>query len=323
LPGRADTAHRGRVSTLTRQRIGWTDLPDHVRSAVERILGDRVVEAVSQSGGYSPGSADRVRTATGRRAFVKAVSPAQNPDSPRFHRAEARISAALPASAPAPRLLGCHDDGDWVALVFDDVDGRHPVTPWRDDELAAVLSALETMAGALTPSPVADAPAAAETLGYDFAGWERIAADPPARLDPWVAAHLDELRAAAAYGIAALTGDTLCHVDIRADNLLVDATGAVTVVDWPWACRGPAWLDTALLLVNVRLHGGHDTEALLRRLPLTADVDPDALTGAYAGLAGFFTDAARRPAPAGIPTVRAFQQAQADALLPWVAARLR
>ncbi|MEU7584814.1 phosphotransferase [Micromonospora sp. NPDC049230] len=142
-------------------------------------------------------------------------------------------------------------------------------------------------------------------------------------LDPWVRGHLDQLRAAADRGVAALAGDTLCHVDVRADNLLLDATGRVHVVDWPWACRGPAWLDTALLLVNVRLHGGHDTEALLRRLRLTAEVDPIALTGVYAGLAGFFADSARRPPPHGIPTVRAFQQAQADALLPWLAARLR
>ncbi|MET7709314.1 hypothetical protein [Micromonospora sp. NPDC005413] len=42
----------------------------------------------------------------------------------------------------------------------------------------------------------------------------------------------------------------------------------------------------------------------------------------YAGLAGFFTDGARRPPPPGIPTVRAFQQAQADALLPWLAQRI-
>ncbi|WP_406071968.1 phosphotransferase [Micromonospora sp. NBC_01638] len=304
-------------------RIGWADLPERVRASVQDIIGDRVVEAVSQPGGYSPGTADRVRTATGLRAFVKAISPAQNPDSPTMHRAEARTAAALPASAPTPRLLGCHDDGEWVALVFSDVDGRHPATPWQADELTRVLNALEVMAAALTPSPVTDVPTAAELLAQDFAGWHRIAADPPDLLDPWAREHLDQLRAAADQGLAALTGDTLCHVDVRADNLLLDATGTVTVVDWPWACRGPAWLDTALLLVNVRLHGGHDTEALLRRLPLTAEVDPIALSGVYAGLAGFFADSARRPPPPGIPTVRAFQQAQAHALLPWLAARLR
>ncbi|PWU60395.1 aminoglycoside phosphotransferase [Micromonospora globispora] len=310
------------MASATKTRIGWLDLPPHVRAAVEEILGDRVVEAVSQSGGYSPGTADRVRTAAGRRAFVKAVSPAQNDRSPGMHRAEARIAAALPPYAPAPRLLGSHDDGDWVALVFTDVEGRHPATPWVAGELDAVLTALATMATALTPTPITAVPTAAEQLAYDFAGWRRIAEDRPADLDPWARAHLSELVAAAEWGVAALAGNTLCHLDVRADNLLIGPDRAVTVVDWPWACRGPAWLDTVLLLVNVRLHGGHDTEALLHRLPVTADVDPAAVTGVLAGLAGFFLDGARQPPPVGIPTVRAFQRAQGDAVLPWVARRL-
>ena len=80
----------------TGQRIGWADLPEHVRVAVQDILGGPVVTATSQPGGFSPGTADRVVTASGRRAFVKAVSPAQNPESPGMHRQEARITAALP-----------------------------------------------------------------------------------------------------------------------------------------------------------------------------------------------------------------------------------
>ncbi|BCL13165.1 phosphotransferase [Micromonospora sagamiensis] len=311
------------MNATTNSRIGWTDLPAGVRVAVERIIGGEVVAAVSQPGGFSPGTADRVRTADGRRAFVKAVSSAQNDRSPHVHRQEARNVAALPAHAPVPRLLGCHDDSTWVALVYADVDGRHPVTPWHADELAAVQDTLVVLAGVLTPAPAAHAPTAAENLGYDFAGWHRIAADPPEDLAPWARGHLAALCAAADRGLAALAGDTLCHLDVRADNLLVDAAGRVTVVDWPWACRGPAWLDSVLLLINVALYGGHDPEALLRAGPLTADVDPDAVTGVLAGFAGFFLDAARQPAPAGIPTVRTFQRAQADALLPWLAHRLR
>ncbi|MDG4796372.1 aminoglycoside phosphotransferase family protein [Micromonospora sp. WMMD1082] len=310
------------MEVSAKNRLRWAELPEDVRSAVEEIIGGRVVEAVSQPGGYSPGTADRVRTADGRRAFVKAASPAQNPDTPRMHRAEARITAALPGYAPTPRLLGCHDDGYWVALVLTDVDGRHPATPWRADELDAVLAALATMADALTPVALPQVPPIAERLAGDFTGWRRVAADPPPDLHPWARAHLDELCAVTERALTRLTGDTLCHVDVRADNLLVDATGRVTVVDWPWAAHGPAWLDTAMLLLDVRLHGGHDTEALLRRLPLTADADPDAVTGLYAGLAGFFTDRARRPPPPGIPTLRPFQQAQSDALLPWLAHRL-
>ncbi|MFU8850025.1 aminoglycoside phosphotransferase family protein [Micromonospora sp. SL1-18] len=310
------------MTSATKSRIRWSDLPGPVRAAVEEILGDRVVEAVSQQGGFSPGTADRVRTAGGRRAFVKAVSPAQNDRSPRLHRTEALIAAALPPTVPAPRLLGSYDDGDWVALVFTDVEGRHPVTPWDAGELTAVLSTLETMADALTPASIAAAPTAAEQLAADFAGWRRIAADPPADLDPWARTRLPELRAAADRGLAALAGATLCHLDIRADNLLIGPDGTVSVVDWPWACRGPAWLDSLMILVNVQVYGGHDPEALLRDLPLAAGVDPADLTGVLAGFTGFFLDGSRLPAPPGIPTVRAFQRTQGDALLRWLVRRL-
>ena len=60
-------------------RVAWADLPARVRDVVEEILGAPVVEAVSQPGGFSPGSADRVRTADGRRAFVKAVAGVGEP----------------------------------------------------------------------------------------------------------------------------------------------------------------------------------------------------------------------------------------------------
>ncbi|MFG1715442.1 phosphotransferase family protein [Micromonospora sp. NPDC049203] len=308
---------------MTKIRLHWPELPAHVRDAVEAVLGDRVVAAVSQPGGFSPGTADRVRTAGGGRAFVKAVSPAQNDRSPGLYRAEARITAALPPGAPAPRLLGSYDDGDWIALVLTDVEGRHPATPWRADELAAVLCTLEAMAAALTPAPAGvSVPTAAELLAHDFGGWRRLAADPPAGLDPWARSHLPELCAAADRGLAALTGDTLCHVDVRADNLLLGPDGSVTVVDWPWACRGPAWLDTLLTVVNVQVYGGHDPDALLAARRLTADVDAADLTGVLAGFTGFFLDGARQPPPPGIPTVRAFQRLQGESLLPWLTHRL-
>jgi aminoglycoside phosphotransferase (APT) family kinase protein len=288
---------------------------------VEAIVGGAVVEAVSQTGGFSPGTADRVRTADGRRAFVKAVSPALNEHSPELHRREAKVTAVLPAHVPAPRLLGCYDDGTWVALVLQDIEGRHPTTPWLPDELRRVLAVLDDLARSLTPAPLPALASAADTLAGDFAGWRRIAADPPADLHPWAAPRLEELCALADRGLAALVGDTLVHTDIRADNLLLGPDGTVTVVDWPWACRGPAWLDTLLLLVNVRLFGGHDTHALLADRAAVTGADPEDLIAVLAALAGFFADTARQPSPLGLPTVRAFQQAQADAILAWLSER--
>lgn len=298
----------------TGARIRWADLPDHVRHAVEEILQSEVVAAESQPGGFSPGTADRVVTANGHRAFVKAVSPAQNPDSPGMHRNEARITAALPPATPAPKLLGSYDDGEWIAMVLTDVEGRHPATPWEQGELRAVMATLDTMATILTPSPIADVPTASEWLGDDLKGWRRVAADPPAGLDPRVLARLPELIDRGDHAVGAVGGDTLVHLDVRADNLLIGPAGEVTVVDWPWGCRGPRWLDRVLLLINVRLYGGHDCEQLLKGI----DGDLDDMRSVLIALAGYFVDRARTPPPPGLPTVRAFQQAQADALLSWL-----
>lgn len=67
-------------------------------------MGAPVVSAVSQASGYSPGSADRLRLADGRRVFVKAVSAEVNPDSIAIHRREA--DDVLPYDL---------DTNDWVA----------------------------------------------------------------------------------------------------------------------------------------------------------------------------------------------------------------
>jgi hypothetical protein len=76
-------------------RIGWFDLPAHVRAGIE--------------------------------AFIKAVGTPLNPESPAMHRSEARILAQLPLDFPAPQLLGTYDDGTWVAL--DDLSRRGTPAP--------------------------------------------------------------------------------------------------------------------------------------------------------------------------------------------------
>ncbi|MFI6073430.1 phosphotransferase [Actinoplanes sp. NPDC051343] len=302
------------MSTPT--RITWADLPPEIQARAEQVVGDQVVEARSQTQGYSPGTADRVRTAGGRRAFVKAVSPAINEHSAILARQELRITAALPERAPTPRMIGGFDTGDWVVLILEDIAGRHPGLPWSDADIDTVLTGLDDLAAALTPSPLPDVPRAADHLARDFAGWERIDADPPADLDSWVRAGLPALRASAARGLAATaSGDTLAHCDIRADNILVRDDGRPIFVDWPWGCVGPAWLDRLLLAVNVLVNGG-TADRLLTGL------DPEVVTGVVAGLTGFFLHTSRTPPPPGIPTVRAFQRAQADALLPWLRGRL-
>ncbi|BBH66450.1 hypothetical protein ACTI_31350 [Actinoplanes sp. OR16] len=296
-------------------RIGWADLPGDIRARIEATLESPVVEAVSQSGGFSPGTADRVRTEKGR-AFVKAVSPAINAASATMARREARITAALPADAPVPRFIDFFDTGDWVVLILEDIAGAHPRTPWLKHEIDAAAAALADLAQALTPAPALDLPRVTDHVADDFRCWDKVAAAPPDDLDPWLVDHLDALRAASAHGLAAISeGDTLAHCDVRADNLLVRPDGRVMIVDWPWGSIGPAWLDTVMLAMNVLVHGG-DPDGLLR------GIDPAAVTGVVAGFTGYFHHRSRMPPPPGLPTVRAFQRFQGDALVPWLRTRI-
>src|SRR5438552_9414070 len=191
---------------------------------VER-MGSSVASAVDRPGGFSPGVAARLRLADGRRLFIKAVSSSLNPESPQMHRAEARIAGGLPPSVPSPRLLWSYDDGEWVALAFDDIDGRPPILPWRKEELERVLHAVTELSQTLTPSPVA-APPVAEVLGPLFTGWRREhqatkEGRTPPGLDPWAARNLERLVALETHWEEAARGDTLLHADLRADNLLL------------------------------------------------------------------------------------------------------
>lgn len=305
----------------TGARLQWRQLPSPVRAAVEDWLDSRIVSAVTQPTGFSPGVAARLQTAGGRRVFVKAVGPEPNPTCPEVHRREARIVSQLPKSAPVPRLLWSYDEGKdgWVLLLFEDIEGRHPREPWQDEELNRVLATLRQLAVLLTPAPIT--PISAGTrFERSICGWRALQREAPAALDDWSRRHLDRLAALEASVREAVSGDTLVHFDVRADNLLLTPE-RVFVVDWPHACVGPAWVDLVCFAPSVTMQGGPPPEELLHRYLADRTTDPDAITAAVASLAGFFTARALQPPPPGLPTVRAFQAAQGVVARRWVAQR--
>lgn len=302
-------------------RVAWAGLPAEVRAGVGAILGEPVVEAATQPGGYSPGSADRLRLTSGRRVFVKAVSGEVNATSAALHRREAAVTAALPPGLPVPRLLGAYDDGTWVALVLTDVDGRHPHLPWTGPELELVLDALAEIAVRTVPEGL-ELPRSGDSLRGAFMGWEKLRRRPLDGLDPWAAGNLDVLVELAGHGTQSMAGEALVHGDLRADNVLL-AGGSAVLVDWPYASRGAAWLDSLSILIDVNTDSPRGrAEAVLGTRPVFFGVAPRAVTGVLAGWAGYFMDMSRRPDPPGIPTLRVFQRRQADALLAWLRLRL-
>jgi aminoglycoside phosphotransferase (APT) family kinase protein len=303
-------------------RTRWSELPPEIHSEVARVLGGDIVEAVSQNTGFSPGSADRVRTEAGRRAFVKAVSRHRNPDSIGMHRREVTVMRALPSAVRAPRLLGSFDNGEWVALVLEDLPGRHPGSANDGSDVFAVLAAVESLPLARGGDMPA-LPEASDELADDFAGLSKLRAEGATHdLPSWVQQNLDALEASANHGSAAVGGDYLVHLDCRADNVLIDDSGNAWIVDWPWAAIGAHWLDGLTYLLDARLRGERlDAEAILREHPLFAGVPRADIDAVLAGLMGLFFERGRLPAPLSMPTLRRFQLDQALAAMAWLQER--
>jgi hypothetical protein len=92
-------------------------------------------------------------------------------------------------------------------------------------------------------------------------------------------------------------------------------------VDWPWASRAAPWFDLVCMLPSVEMQGGSPAEQVLARHPLVQGTDPDAITAVVAALAGMFGWLGGLPPPPGLPTLRAFQRAQAEIAVGWLQAR--
>ena len=153
----------------------------------------------------------------------------------------------------------------------------------------------------------------------EFNGWQETAASgsAPAGLDPWCVRNLDGLADLESRWVDAASGDTLLHLDLRADNMLV-ADDRVWLVDWPWAARGAPAFDLVAFAPSVAMQGGPEPRDLLAMSRYGRQADPDAVTVLAATITGYFlTHALRAPDP-GLPTVRAFQAAQGAVALRWL-----
>lgn len=309
-------------------RLAWADLPRPVRRRIAELAGAEVVSEASATSGFSPGYASVLELADGTDVFVKAVSPEQNAGSPALARAEIEVAGALPAGVRAPELLWHDDDGTWVVSGFDAIEGRPPEVPWTPQELTRVLAAVADLAEAGTPSP-SGLPHVGERLAGVLGGWDRLA-DDGAAIDravalvgvhgPWLREHLDTLHEWAATAPDAVTGRTLLHNDLRADNVMLGNDDTVWFIDWPHAARdGARWFDLLAMLPSVAMQGGGDPAEIFWSHPNARDADRDAVRAALAAVAGFFVEAAVRPAPLGLSNLRPFQAAQGIAALEWLA----
>lgn len=289
----------------------WSSLPSNVRQWVEQALGGQVVRAATQKNGFSSGSADRIQTANGRRAFVKAVSRARNAGTFILHRREASDLQILPPQIRVPQFLGAFDDDEWVALLLAEVDGEHPGGQ-RGADIPAVLDALAALP--VASGRLSTLPRLRDELADDFDGWARLVADgADSTLPPPALKLRNRMIDASAGALDAVDGNYLVHLDCRADNVLLDRSGAAWILDWPWAAVGASWFDGLTYLLDVVMRAEPvDVDGYLGH-PVFDGMAPADADAVLAALVGNWYDKARQPAPLDMPTIRAFQKAEADA----------
>ena len=300
----------------------WSEVPDAVVAGISAKTGAAVVSVAGSPLGFSPGFAGIVGFADGERLFLKVMSGVRDPWSIEFNRREAEMLAILPLGVPAPRLRWTLELDEWLVVAIEAVDGE-PLDPSREVAHAdAIWEAISRLGGVAAPRAM---PIFHEHHWDAFTRWQALAdaVDLDARLaslgedGDWVAARLDFLIEWEREAIEASKGDALVHGDLRADNLVLTASGIV-IVDWPHASRGAAWLDLVGYLPSHEMYGGGSARAAFRAHSLSLGVTNAEERALVAALAGYFTVQSTEPAVPALPGLREFQRAQAVPALNWL-----
>jgi serine/threonine protein kinase len=316
-----DRVTRDRV---VRERVGCVALPDRLAQWIASELGSPVVSSVPQAGGISPGPAARLQLADGRRYFIKAVAESEAPYMPRHFRLEMDVLRRLPTVPYRPGLVATYDDGDWVALVLEDVDGTHP--DLSDPAVwSAACAVVRAQTDALTPDPVH---LECDDVAATVRRWHgAIAAiDPVVRgkLPHWWRQEEPTLLRRLASLSDRMPAESWCHFDVRDDNMLVRTDGTMVILDWGMARSGPAWMDEMLLALHDVTTPQFDRRvAEIPAYGVGSDVDrEDAVTDYLLCLGISLAAVAYGASPIGLPRLMSQRRAESHRLLVGAARRL-
>ena len=271
--------------------------------AVRRATGARPLAYTPRAGGYSTADRYAVELADGRSVFVKSSA---TPNLAGWIRREHEVYGAL-AGSFMPELLGFDDDGERATLVLEDLSGADWEVRWDAARVDAVRAALAELS-ASPPPP--DTPQARDAFSEFWDRWGIVESDSAPFLslglrdEAWLERALPALRAAVSDDVG--TGDRVCHMDLRSDNLCF-RDGRAIFVDWNWTCLADPRLDLAGWAPSLHCEGGPPPWEMLEDAGALAAL----IAGVWAAIAGL------PPLPTA-PNVRALQRRQLAVALDWI-----
>jgi hypothetical protein len=216
-------------------RTPWADLPPELHTALAELTGPvRVAHDVPSGAGSDVAAWLYLDDPDTSGVFVKGARKDSEAWAPL--QREIAVGPYLPMCAPA-RLWFVEAAG-WVLLGSQMIHAAHAVYTTGSPDLEPVAAALAMLPAAEGPESL---PPAWDRWGY----WCDPADEP------------------------LFTGGHLVHADPAASNFLI-VEGRAWLVDWGWAVRGAAWIDTILWGGRLVIDGGQAPTAaaeLVRGLP--------------------------------------------------------
>ncbi|WP_250305378.1 phosphotransferase family protein [Streptomyces sp. A 4/2] len=213
------------------ERLTFDELPTATRAAIEARVGEDFPRVEVENGTSAALACWAWPTTGSEMVFLKGL-PVRHERIGQL-RAEVAVAPFLPQSAP--KLLWCEEAGGWLVLCFQGLDAS-AWTYFGDDS-----EHLDAVAAVLRELSLRAAPEVVRRTAWDKWGEYCDPSDEPL-----------------------LTGDRLAHSDPAAVNFMTERDGRVWLVDWAWAMRAPAWLDTALWGFRLVLDGRQTAEQAAR-----------------------------------------------------------
>lgn len=274
-------------------------LAKDLRYRIEKLIGEPIVSYRSVKGGYTP--AIRLVCKTAKAGFFVKVgaTPTTSASLRREIHVYNRVSGEF-----MPKLVACEEHETAPILITEDLSVYAWPPPWDERKVKLVLTQIEAM-------HETEAQLETYTEVYPARGhnWQAVAADPKPFLSLGIADG-DWLDAALPILIAneercTPSGNSLCHWDLRSDNMCFTKSRAV-FVDWNLACLSNPKLDLGFWLPSLEYEGGPKPEKILPDAPEIA-----------AWVSGFFAARAGLPGISDAPRVRVVQREQLETALPW------